>query len=121
MNQARRNHGLERMRLDKQLSKVARRHSKRMARHSALFHSSMTKLGQIVTRWRLLAENVGRGDGIAAIHRAFMKSSAHKANILRGALRHVGVGVVRRSGTIYVSVVFESRRDPGTTLSPPRC
>jgi hypothetical protein len=53
-----------------------------------------------VTRWRTLGENVGMGETVSSLHRAFMHSRAHRKNI---------------------PVVFEGERDPGTKLPPPPC
>jgi uncharacterized protein YkwD len=121
MNLARLNNGASRMYLDRQLSKVARAHSRRMANDNSLFHSSTEKLTHRVTKWRTLGENVGMGGSVSSLHRAFMNSSGHRHNILSGAYRHVGVGTVVENSTLFVTVVFEGDRDPGTTLRPPRC
>ena len=49
-------------------------------------------------RWRV-AENIGWGSGSRstprAMVKAWMRSRSHRVNILRGAFRDVGVGVVR--------------------------
>lgn len=121
MNYARSQRGLGKMSLDKQLSRVARIHSKQMAGSASIYHSSPSYLMDKVTGERLLSENVGRGGDVSGIHRAFMGSSAHKDNILRSNWRHVGVGTVTSNGILYVTVVFESRRDPGTKINPPSC
>lgn len=121
MNNARSRQGLGKMNLDKQMSAVARVHSKQMARSAAIYHSTINELTYKVTRERLLSENVGRGGDVDGIHRAFMHSSGHRANILRSGWRHVGVGTVHAGGILYVTVIFESRRDPGTKLNPPSC
>jgi uncharacterized protein YkwD len=75
----------------------------------------------LVTRWRRLGENVGYASSVKAVHRAYMGSAIHKANILRSIYRHMGVGVKRRGGRVWTAVVFEGRRNPGTTLSMPSC
>ena len=121
MNTARSSRNESKLILDKQLSKVARRHARSMANDNDLFHSNMTQLGQRVTRWRTLGENVGMGGSVDSLHQAFMASPGHKANILYGSFKHVGVGTSESNGTLFVTVVFEGAEDPGTTLSPPRC
>jgi uncharacterized protein YkwD len=121
MNNARSDRGASKMYLDKQLSKVARLHARVMARDNSLFHSSTHKLTSRVTRWTTLGENVGMGGTVSQLHKAFMASPGHKANILSSAYKHVGVGTVEDHGTLFVTVVFEGARDPGTTLRPPRC
>lgn len=121
MNVARSTRGETKMVLDKQLSKVARRHANSMATEHDLFHSNMTRLGQRVTRWRTLGENVGMGNSVTSLHQAFMASPGHKANILYNGFKHVGVGTAKSNGVLFVTVVFEGAVDPGTTLNPPRC
>jgi uncharacterized protein YkwD len=121
MNYARSQRDLGRLSFDKQLSHVARLHTKQMAAEHRLYHSNPKRLIERVTHEKLLSENVGRGGAVASIHKAFMDSDAHKANILRSNWRHVGVGTATRDGVVYVTVVFESRRDPGTTVKPPSC
>ena len=120
IDRARAARGLRRLRLDPHLSRVARRHSWEMRRAGALFHR-FEALQRRVTNWRLLGENVGLGATVGSLHRAFMASPEHRANVLRRAFRHVGVSVVREGGRMWVTIVFESRRDPGTTLPMPSC
>jgi uncharacterized protein YkwD len=119
MNRAR--SSLAKLRLDPELSKVARAHTRAMTGRNLLFHSSTRQLGERVTRWRLLGENIGYGSTVRSLHRAFMASAPHRANIRRAEFRNVGVGVRRRSGHLWVTVIFQSRSDPGTTLSMPSC
>ena len=121
MNLARSSRSQSKMQLDKQLSKVARRHAWAMANEKDLFHSDMNRLGRRVTNWRTLGENVGMGGSVSSLHQAFMASPGHKANILYGGFEHMGVGTVQKHGTLFVTVVFEGAKDPGTTLNPPRC
>src|SRR5215213_1913744 len=119
VNRARARHGSHRLALDPQLSQVARRHAREMRWRRVLFHSD--KLGHRVTNWRALGENVGTGYSVASIHRAFMHSPLHRENVMWRGFRHVGVGVTRSGGRLWVTVVFESRLDPGTTLRKPSC
>lgn len=119
MNKARGSRGVSKLRLDPQLSKVALMQTRRMVRMNSLHHSP--NLGQRVTRWNSLAENVGYGGNVRSLHKAFMRSSAHKANILGGKYRYFGVAAKRAKGNLWVTVVFESQRNPGTTLDMPNC
>ena len=82
---------------------------------------SAESLGRRVTRWRVLGENVGFGGDVRSLHKAFMESPAHRDNILFDRYRHVGVGVKRSGGLMWVTVVFEASKDPGTRLSMPSC
>jgi len=118
-NTARANAGIRKLSLDPHLSRVARRQAGAMAKKQALYHTP--SLGSLVTRWRSLAENVGFARSVRRVHRAFMASAPHRANILKSAYRFVGVGVRKADGYVWVAVVFESRRNPGTTLKMPSC
>ena len=118
-NRARARHDIGRLSLDPQLSYVAKRHSRSMASKYTLYHTA--SLGSLVTRWRSLGENVGYAGSVKKVHRAFMNSAGHKANILKPGYRNFGVGVVKKGGRIWATVVFEARRNPGTTLKMPSC
>lgn len=107
------------LRRDPELSKVAKRHSRRMARKRTVSHTG--NLGQLVTNWSVLAENVGKARGVRQMHRAFMKSSLHRSNILDGVFGRVGVGVIKARGRVWVTEVFEAVDNPGTTLRMPTC
>ena len=121
INIARSAAGKVKLKLDPELSKVARVHAKAMARKGFIFHQSHSQLGGRVTRWSSLGENVGVGSTVTSLHTAFMNSPGHKANILYTSFRNVGVGTVRKNDRLWVVVVFESQLNPGTTLSMPSC
>ena len=116
INKRRVHHGLRRLRWDRQVGYVARRHAKSMARRIAIFHDS--DLGSQVTRWRSLGQNVGVGNSCKQLFKAFWHSSPHRQNIL-GHWRHVGVGSERKNGRIFVHHVFQWRRDPGNVYRYP--
>ena len=116
MNQARVNAGKSRLRLDPEISKVSKVHTRAMAGDNSLYHTSTSVLGRRVTNWILLGENVGVGGTVSSLHTAFMNSPAHRANILLSSFRHVGVGVVQSGDRLWVTVTFEARSDPGTPL-----
>jgi uncharacterized protein YkwD len=120
-NRARTRLGIEKLRLDPQLSRVAGYHTRRMARRTALYHTPDWRLARRVTRWRVLGENIGVGNTVLSLQQAFMASPAHRANVLSKTFAHFGVGTRRRSGRLWVTLVFESRRNPGTRLSMPSC
>lgn len=117
-NGARQNHGKAPLTLDPELSKVAKVHSREMAKRNKLYHTPGETLAKRVTRWRRLGENVAYGSRVKQMHRMFMRSSTHRDNIL-GRYRHFGIGIKRSGGRLWTTVVFSSRRNPGTTLSMP--
>jgi ABC-type branched-subunit amino acid transport system ATPase component len=108
--------GKNRLRWDKQLGYVARRHARRMARARGIWHHP--RLGRVITRWDRLGQNVGRGAGCRQLFRAFMSSSKHRSIIL-GTWRFMGAGVVRAGGRMYVHHVFEWHRRPGNIHNYP--
>lgn len=56
--------------------------------------------------WRALAENVGRGASPDQVFDALMGSSGHRNNILYPNFNYIGVGVVNRSGTYWITQQF---------------
>jgi uncharacterized protein YkwD len=116
INNKRERRGLRRLRWDRQIGYVARRHARRMARVTSVWHDDA--LGDHVTRWRSLGQNTGGGYHCGTLFRRFWKSSEHRANIL-GRWRHVGVGAKRNHGRLYVQQVFEYRTNPGNTFGYP--
>lgn len=70
--------------------------------HSVLSHG----INGVVHTWTLLGENVGVGGNIEALQKAFMESPGHAANILDPRWTHMGVGVIKRGGTYWVTMEF---------------
>ena len=121
-NEARRNRGKGLFTLDPQLSRVARKHTAEMIEANALVHSPPDELARRTTNWIELNENIGKGADTRSIFASFMKSDPHRRRILNAKYNHVGIGVLEDPvGTIWVTMVFESNRDPGTTLPRPDC
>jgi hypothetical protein len=121
MNRARAGRGISKLRFDIHLGRVARKHTLEMIDHREPFHTAPIALGRRITRWSSLGENVGRGLTPRVLHRAFMASPTHRANILNPLFQYVGVGTKRHGGKLWVTVNFERLRDPGTTLNMPGC
>jgi uncharacterized protein YkwD len=107
LNAERSRRGLPRLRLNDRLSEAADRHSRDMVRRRYFAHDSLTG-ASFVDRIRRtgylrsarswsVAENLAWGSGNrgtpAQIMRAWMDSPAHRANILTGRFREVGIGV----------------------------
>ena len=105
-NSARRNNGLRALDLNWRLSRDAIRHSRRMAERRSVYHTA--NLYRLVRPWHpsTWGENVGMAGTVRRVHRLFMASASHRGNILRGGYSHVGIGVVRRGGRIWATVMF---------------
>lgn len=112
--------GLTSYRQATDLAEVARAHAERMAAEGRLYHNP--NLREQVQNWDVVGENVGKGDTVADIHQAFMRSDTHRREILSPRLTEVGVGVVQRNGLIWVSQVFRrpTSAPAATTTAPPR-
>lgn len=115
VNRARANHGRRRLGWDKQMGYVARQHAKAMASSRSIWHDD---IGNKITRWRSLGQNVGRAGTCKRVFKALMRSSGHRANIL-GSWKYMGFGASRAGGKLYVSQIFESRRNPGNVYQYP--
>lgn len=82
------------------LNRFAARAAERLARQERLVHSTDVPC----VYW---GENIGVTDGgMWWLHRAFMESPAHRANVVNGAFRRVGIGVVREGDVKWVALVF---------------
>jgi len=104
VNQARDANGRARLSLSDRLSRRAHNHSERMADSGSIFHSCLD-CGKRRS-YSTMAENVGTGGSIGAVHDALMESSGHRENILGSQFDRVGIGVVRRGGRVWVTELF---------------
>lgn len=107
VNQERARLGLPALERSRHLTRVARAQAARMADRSLLFHNP--HLTEDVRDWRWVGENVGYGPDVATVHVAFMRSPAHRANVLDRDYTEIGVGVVVRDGRAWVVHVFRDR------------
>lgn len=88
------------------LSRVAKQHSREMANAGNIYHSSNLTGALAPYDWSIGGENVGSGGSLESLEKAFMASTAHRKNILRKSFDHVGIGVVKRDGTYWVTLIF---------------
>jgi uncharacterized protein YkwD len=106
LNAERARHGLPRLKLNKKLSRAARRHARDMVRRDYFAHDSLGG-GTFVDRIRntgymrgarswSVGENLAWGSHERAAPRAitsmWMDSPGHRANILSASFREVGIG-----------------------------
>jgi uncharacterized protein YkwD len=105
INRVRRAHRLHTVKLTAPLAKVARRHSSLMLKHDALSHSSFdgssfsTRLQRAGKR-RQYGETLawapdGAGVNARILLKLWLQSAPHRAVLMNGKLRRVGVGRVR--------------------------
>jgi uncharacterized protein YkwD len=101
--------GIRTLVVDDRASGIARDWSAVMARENRLRHNPNLAREinrRVGTGWRSYGENVGRGSDIRAMHRGFMSSPGHRANVLNRTHNRVGVGVVAKNGRFWATVVF---------------
>lgn len=106
VNRVRAHHGLDKLQGSRRLRRLARRHSRRMARAGGIFHQ--TNLTELVPKgsWNYLGENVAVVPDLRTAMRAFMNSDPHRRNILFPQYRRLGVGAVEKNGAVFVTQIF---------------
>jgi uncharacterized protein YkwD len=118
VNRERGAHGAPAVALDGELTGIARHWADRLAADGRLSHNADLP-NQVTADWEKLAENVGTGGGVDAIHQAFMASATHRANILDPDLTHVGLGVVDTGDQLWVTENFMRLRPaPAAAVAP---
>jgi uncharacterized protein YkwD len=106
VNHYRARHDVPLLRMDRDVVRIAQRHSVRMASSSTLFHSSdmWTKLRtQNASCW---GENIGMGPSVWRVFKAWVHSSEHRANMLNRRYRRTGIGVARAHGYLWITMIF---------------
>ena len=76
----------------------------RMADEGRLSHSNLGPGNDYP--WRALAENVGKGASPDQVFDTWMGSTGHRGNILNPNFNYIGVGVVNRNGTYWITQQF---------------
>jgi uncharacterized protein YkwD len=122
INRTRHHYHLHRLRLNKKLSRAARRHARDMARRNYFSHDTLGG-GSFLDRIRrtgylrgahswMVGENLAWGSkGYSrpqVIMKMWMNSPGHRANILNGSFREIGIGVA------YDAPVRHGGRPAGT-------
>jgi uncharacterized protein YkwD len=107
LNRERAHHGLRKVRINRKLSRAARRHARDMARRNYFSHDTLGG-GTFVDRIRsagylkgahnwIVGENLAWGSRAysrpSSIMAMWMKSPGHRANILNGSFREIGIGL----------------------------
>ena len=90
--------------VDDELVAKAQAWAEKMARDGRLSHSNLRD--GVTSCWRSLSENVAVSSSVDGLHRAWMASSGHRANILAPSSTHIGVGVVRQGDRYWGVQVF---------------
>jgi uncharacterized protein YkwD len=128
-NRSRAAAGLRSLRIDSTLTAVARWRSKDMIERDYFSHqipgygSVFKKLDSKGYCYKVAGENIGWNtypddEATAAIHRMFMDSSSHRANILGRAWDVIGVGAYKGSDGKKMWTVLFADKCGGTTSKP---
>src|SRR5579864_1392816 len=99
--------GLAHLKWSDTLAAAARQHALRMASKNTLSHQLPGEPGmaerasQAGAHFSSLAENVAEGPSAESIHRQWMNSPPHRANLLDTQLDSVGIAVAERDGVLF--------------------
>ncbi|MCB0977941.1 MAG: CAP domain-containing protein [Acidimicrobiales bacterium] len=104
MNHDRRVYGRSNLPMQFDAAVKAQAWAEKLARDGRLSHSNLPS--GINVRWCALGENVGMGPNSIVVQAAYMKSPAHRTNILSTKWNGVGIGYARRNNTTYTVQVF---------------
>lgn len=116
INDIRERKGRHTLKIDRRLSKKARRHTRSMIRRNRMVHTgglSRYMANRNLTPW---GENLGCASTVSGLLRRLMHSASHRANILNRRYRKIGLGVVQAwkrtmcgRRAIWTTQIFYSR------------
>jgi uncharacterized protein YkwD len=115
-NRERRAAGLAPLKWNEPLTIAARAHAKEMAHQNTVSHrlpgeaALPGRAAKAGAHFSWLSENIVQSRDAAGAHSQFMKSAAHKANLLDADMNAVGIGVVERNGQLFVVEDFAQRK-----------
>ncbi len=89
------------------LASAARAHAQKMAQANRIDHQFPgemdlgTRIRMAGVRFRAVAENVAQGPSAAEIHKLWMNSPPHRANLLDPDMDSIGIAAVERNGQLF--------------------
>lgn len=112
INKQRTNNGLQALKIDNEVQRVARIKAEDMVTNNYFSHQSPTygspfdMLRNFKISYKTAGENIAANSSNSGAVNAWMNSSGHKANILNSNFNYTGIGVVNSSkyGKIYVQM-----------------
>lgn len=116
-NQVRTSVGSRPFVLDEALSVTARRWASTVAAAGRISHNP--DLPVSTSGPAAIAENVGMGPGIQAVHDVLVASPGHYANLVNPIVDRVGIGVAWSGGLVYVVENFLIVRGSTAPTTPP--
>jgi len=108
VNAERKAQGIPALAWDDALAVAARSHAAEMARRNSVAHvlpdepSLPARATRAGVRFSWLSENVVSAGTVDNAHAQFVKSPAHRANILDPDMDRIGIGVAQRGGQVFV-------------------
>ena len=112
INKQRTNNGLQALKIDNEVQKVARKKAQDMVDNNYFAHESPTygspfqMLKSFKISYKTAGENIATNSSNSGTVNAWMNSSGHKANILNSSYNYTGIGVVssKKYGKMYVQM-----------------
>ena len=104
INRQRVRHGLRKVRVNAKTQYWARRHAENMGKRGSIYHDPRLayELPYGCYAW---AENVASTSSNKAARASmtmFMQSSAHRSNILASRMTHMGIGIAKARGRVWI-------------------
>ena len=112
VNHEREKAGLSKLEWSDSLAEAALAHSKLLAANLDLSHqfpgepTVQERVGATRLRFNAVAENVAEGPDVVTAHTALMKSPGHRANILHQDYNAIGISIVERDHTLFITQDF---------------
>lgn len=115
VNRARSRHGLRPVRVNAKVEHWAQDHARQMSRtrlfaHDPLLPAEVNRLKRTVWWYGENIASTSGGNAARWTHRAFMNSPGHRANILKPRATHMGIGVAKGGGAVWVVQRFVDLR-----------
>jgi uncharacterized protein YkwD len=116
INEERKSHGLPSLKPDEALATAARAHAQLMAEKGIVSHqlpgepNLLARAKAAGARFTWISENVDEGPNVNAIHKSFMKSPQHRANILDTDMDSAGIGIAERNGQLFAVEDFSKAK-----------
>lgn len=112
INKQRTNNGLQALKVDEEVQRVARIKAEDMVANNYFSHNSPTygspfdMLKSFKISYKTAGENIAANSSNSGAVNAWMNSSGHKANILNSSFNYTGIGVVSSAkyGKMYVQM-----------------
>jgi uncharacterized protein YkwD len=112
VNAAREAQGLEPVRRNRKLDRVAQAHAQAMADNGRISHDTGAgdpnrRIADAGLTPKATGENVARGGSVVRLHRVLWNSPAHRENMLLRQWDEVGVAVVKdQNGALFGAEIF---------------